>query len=181
MATLDLKTFHKSNSIELSINKLTNFDAEIAVIGCLLWDNRSYEKISDFLDEQHFSDENNKKIFKVIKRLLDQNILVTPITLKNHLENNKENELDNLSYLNQIKDSTPSTHNAYQYASLLYDLHIKRSLISIGNEIIYNSSENKNTSSNVMSPINHSQQSNGQHSQNSSDINNKVYDYKNHD
>ena len=26
------------------------FDAEIAVIGCLLWDNRTYEKIADFLD-----------------------------------------------------------------------------------------------------------------------------------
>ena len=142
MATLDLKTFHKTNSIELNIDKLTNFDAELAVIGCLLWDNRSYEKISDFLDEQHFSDENNKKIFKVIKRLLDQNILVTPITLKNHLEKNNESDLDNLSYLNQIKDSTPSTHNTFQYARLLYDLHIKRSLISIGNEMVQNTIEN---------------------------------------
>ncbi len=142
MATLDFKTFSKTNLLELNIDKLTNFDAEIAVIGCLLWDNRSYEKISDFLDEQHFSNENNKNIYKVIKRLLDQNILVTPITLKNHLENNKENELDNLSYLNQIKDSTPSTHNAYQYARLLYDLHIKRSLISIGNEMVQNTIEN---------------------------------------
>ncbi len=40
-----------------------------------------------------------------------------------------------------------------------------------------NSSENQNISSNAMSPINHSSQSNNQHSQNSSDINNKVYDY----
>ena len=46
--------------------------------------------------------------------------------------------------MNQIKDSAPSTHNAFQYANLLYDLHIKRSLISIGNEIINDAVENKN-------------------------------------
>ena len=82
MATLDLKAVSQENSIETSIDKLTNFDAEIAVIGCLLWDNRTYDKISDFLNEKHFSDENNKNIYKIIKKLLDQNILVTPNNIK---------------------------------------------------------------------------------------------------
>ena len=40
-----------------------NFEAEIALIGCILWDNRNYEKISDFLAEEHFVDENNRIIF----------------------------------------------------------------------------------------------------------------------
>lgn len=125
------------------VDNLINIDAEIAVIGCLLWDNRSYEKIADFLNEEHFVDENNKKIYGVIKKLLDQNTLVTPITLKNYLQDNNNGlDFDNFVYLNQIKDSTPSTHNTFQYASLLYDLHLKRSLISLGNEIINNSLEN---------------------------------------
>ena len=83
-AVLDNKNNNR-NLLE-SLEKFSNFDAEIAVIGCLLWDNRTYEKIADFLVEDHFTDINNKKIFAVIKRLLDQNILVTPITLKNYLE-----------------------------------------------------------------------------------------------
>ena len=145
MATLDLKTTNEENLVELTIDKLTNFEAEIAVIGCLLWDNRSYDKISDFLDEKHFSNENNKKIYKIIKKLLDKNILVTPITLKNFLEENNEDDLDNFSYLNQIKDSTPSTHNTFQYAKIIYDLYIKRSLISIGNEMIHNTIENNDS------------------------------------
>ena len=143
MAFVDLKLGEDLKSNEKDIEKLTNIDAEIAIIGCLLWDNRSYEKIADFLHEDHFADKNNRQIFKAIKKLLDQNILVTPITLKNHLQENNIQEIDNITYLNKIKDSTPSTHNAYQYASILYDLHIKRSLISIGNEIINNSIENK--------------------------------------
>ena len=128
---------------ELNLNeKFENFEAEIAVIGCLLWDNKSYEKIADFLTEEHFSDLNNKNIFKTIKKLLDKNILVTPITLKNYLNDKDQEEFDNFKYLTQIKDSAPSTQNTYQYAKLLYDLHIKKSLIIIANEIIQDTIDN---------------------------------------
>ena len=129
------------------LDQFENFDAEIAIIGCLLWDNRSYEKIADFLTEDHFTDPNNKIIFSTIKKLLDKNILVSPITLKNYLNdntNNGVNDFDNFKYLNQIKDSAPSTQNAFQYAKLLYDLHIKRSLIGIGQNIVQDTISNEN-------------------------------------
>ena len=143
MVSSDLKLNNTNTSFEKNFDKLTNFEAEIAVIGCLLWDNKSYEKIADFLNEEHFADHHNKKIFKTIKKLLDQNILVTPITLKNYLEENSEKNFNNFSYLNQIKDSAPSTQNAFHYASLLYDLHLKRSLVSIGNEMIQSVFDNE--------------------------------------
>ena len=138
-----LREIKQTNTDSKNLEKFQNIDAEIAIIGCLLWDNRSYEKISDFLNEEHFSDENNKEIYKIIKKLLNQNALVTPVTLKNHLQENDLKGINYLTYLNQIKDSAPSTHNAFQYARLLYDLHIKRSLISIGNEMVQNTIENK--------------------------------------
>ena len=142
MALSNLQSDQNKENQEIS-EKFQNFDAEIAVIGCLLWDNKSYEKIADFLIEDHFIDLNNKNIFKTIKRLLDKNILVTPITLKNYLEENDKDSFDNYTYLNQIKDAAPSTQNAYQYARLLYDLHIKRSLIGIGKNIIQDTISNE--------------------------------------
>ena len=142
MSLSNLQSVQNKKNQEIS-EKFQNFDAEIAVIGCLLWDNKSYEKIADFLIEDHFIDLNNKNIFKTIKRLLDKNILVTPITLKNYLEENDKDSFDNYTYLNQIKDSAPSTQNAYQYARLLYDLHIKRSLIGIGKNIIQDTISNE--------------------------------------
>ena len=142
MVLNNLKKF--SDNDKVLLEKFENFDAEIAIIGCLLWDNRSYEKIADFLTEDHFSDLKNKTIFSTIKKLLDKNILVTPITLKNYLDDQNEESLDNYTYLNQIKDSAPSTQNAYQYARLLYDLHIKRNLIGIGNTIIQDTVTNDN-------------------------------------
>ena len=142
MPLSNLQSVRNKENQEIS-EKFQNFDAEIAVIGCLLWDNKSYEKIADFLIEDHFIDLNNKNIFKTIKRLLDKNILVTPITLKNYLEENNKDSFDNYTYLNQIKDSAPSTQNSYQYAKLLYDLHIKRSLIGIGKNIIQDTISNE--------------------------------------
>jgi replicative DNA helicase len=143
----NLQTFPESNDKKDKeiLAKFENFDAEIAVIGCLLWDNRSYEKIADFLTEEHFTDLNNKNIFSTIKQLLDKNILVTPITLKNYLKENDKENFDSYTYLNKIKDSAPSTQNAYQYARLLYDLHIKRSLIGISNSIIQDTISNDNS------------------------------------
>ena len=46
----NIKSINEKNKEEIT-DKFLNFDAEIAVIGCLLWDNRSYEKIADFLTD----------------------------------------------------------------------------------------------------------------------------------
>ena len=70
------KVLNITKNIEDKIEKLSNIDAEVAIIGCILWDNRNYEKISDFLDESHFVDQNHQIIFKQIKDLLNKNILV---------------------------------------------------------------------------------------------------------
>ncbi|PPR45948.1 MAG: Replicative DNA helicase [Alphaproteobacteria bacterium MarineAlpha5_Bin8] len=143
MTTMPENKIKQIEEKNLISDKLSNFDAEIAIIGCILWDNKTYEKIADFLHEDHFTDINNKKIFAVIKKLLDQNILVSPITLKNYLEENEDENIDNYKYLNQIKDSAPSVENTYQFAKLIYDLHIKRSLIGIGNRIIQDTISDK--------------------------------------
>ena len=121
----------------------SNTEAELALIGCILWDNRNYEKVSDFLNENHFVDETNKIIFATIKNLLDKNILVSPITLKNYLPEDKNN-LNKVNYLNQIKDSAPSTQNTFNYAKIIYDLYVKRNLVGIAHNIIQETNSNNN-------------------------------------
>ncbi len=123
--------------------KFSNTEAELALIGCILWDNRNYEKVSDFLIEEHFVDEANKLIYSTIKSLLDKNVLVSPITLKNYLPDSNDN-LNKVNYLNQIKDSAPSTQNTYNYGKIIYDLYVKRNLIGIAHNIIQETNSNGN-------------------------------------
>tara|TARA_B100000579_G_scaffold385268_1_gene356255 strand:- start:1622 stop:3127 length:1506 start_codon:yes stop_codon:yes gene_type:complete len=134
------KVVNITSNLDNKIEKLSNIDAEIALIGCLLWDNRNYEKISDFLDESHFVDQGHQLIFKHIRELLNKNILVSPITLKNYLSEN-DFGVEITKYLNEYKDSSPSTQNTFQYAKIIYELHLKRSLIGIGQNIIHDTFE----------------------------------------
>ena len=122
-------------------HNFSNTEAEIALIGCILWDNRNYERVSDFVNENQFVDETNKVIFSTIKSLLDRNILVSPITLKNYLPEDNNN-INKVNFLNQIKDSAPSTQNAYNYGKIIYDLYVKRNLVGIARNIINETSSN---------------------------------------
>ena len=122
---MSVELLNSNNNVIINDADFSNTDAELAIIGCILWDNKNYEKVSDFLNESHFVDETNKIIFATIKKLLDKNILVSPITLKNYLPENNE-KLNKVNYLNQLKDSTPSTQNAYNYGKIIYDLYVKR-------------------------------------------------------
>ena len=126
-------------------NNFSNTDAELAIIGCILWDNKNYEKVSDFLNESHFVDEANKIIFTTIKNLLDKNIHVSPITLKNYLPVDNDN-INKVNYLNQLKDSTPSTHNTYNYGKIIYDLYVKRNLVGVAHNIIQETNSNNDQS-----------------------------------
>ena len=138
-----------SNKSSDEQNIFSNTEAELALIGCILWDNRNYEKISDFLNENHFVDETNKIIFSTIRNLLDKNVLVSPITLKNYLPEDKNN-INKVNYLNQIKDSAPSTQNTYNYARIIYDLYVKRNLVGIAHNIIQDTNTNHNLAENLI-------------------------------
>ena len=139
--SVELINSNKNNQINENI--FSNLDAELALIGCILWDNRNYEKISDFLSEDHFVDKTNKIIYSTIRKLLDKNILVSPITLKNYLPED-ENNFNKINYLNQLKDSAPSTQNTYNYGKIIYDLYVKRNLIGIAQSVIQEASSNIN-------------------------------------
>ncbi len=140
---MSFELINSNQSVTNNEDIFSNTEAELALIGCILWDNRNYEKISDFLNENHFVDETNKIIFTTIKNLLDKNILVSPITLKNYLPEDKNN-INKVNYLNQIKDSAPSTQNTYNYAKIIYDLYIKRNLVGIAHNIIQETNTNNN-------------------------------------
>ena len=139
--SVELINSNQDNSKEN--HTFSNTDAELAIIGCILWDNRNYEKISDFLNENHFVDETNRIIFKTIKNLLDKNVLVSPITLKNYLPEDLNN-FNKTNYLNQLKDSAPSTQNTYNYGKIIYDLYVKRNLVGIAHNIINETNLNNN-------------------------------------
>ena len=147
---MNVELLNSNQNTQNEENNFSNTDAELALIGCILWDNKNYEKVSDFLNENHFVNETNKVIFTTIKNLLDKNVLVSPITLKNYLPDDDDN-FNKVSYLNQLKDSSPSTQNTYNYGKIIYDLYVKRNLVGVAHNIIQEAnSNNSETAENLI-------------------------------
>ena len=77
-----------------------NIEAEQAVIGSILVSNDIYDEISPLIDAQKFFDPIHIKIYETIEKLISKGLLVNPITLKNHFENNEGlKELGGQEYL----------------------------------------------------------------------------------
>ena len=57
-------------------------EAEQALLGALLHNNLAFEKVSEFLRPEHFSDPTHGEIFKAISQLISRGHIAYPITLK---------------------------------------------------------------------------------------------------
>ena len=115
-----------------------NLEAEQALLASLLTNNKTYEKISDFLGPNHFYDNINSKIFEAISKLIENNQLADPLTLKNYFL--QKNELDLIGgdkYLIELAKNSTILSNVIEYGKVIYDLFQRREVIKISDDIIH--------------------------------------------
>ena len=114
-----------------------NLEAEQALLASLLTDNKTYEKVSDFLRRNHFYDDINSKIYEGISKLIENSQLADPLTLKNYFI--QKNELDLIggdNYLIELAKNSTVLSNVNEYGKLIYDLFQRREVIKISDNII---------------------------------------------
>src|SRR5258706_13399413 len=63
-----------------------NDEAEMALLGAILHNNRAFERVADFLQPAHFASRVHGRIFEAISRLIDRGQIADPITLKQYFE-----------------------------------------------------------------------------------------------
>ena len=121
----------------------SNIEAEQAVIGSILTSNDTYDEISNIIDPQKFFDPIHAKIFDVIEKLISKGLLANPITLKNYFENNEGlKQLGGQEYLIKITKFSTSAKQAIDYANIIHEMHVRRELIRISENVL-NDSSNK--------------------------------------
>ncbi len=114
-----------------------NQDAEQGLLGALLVDNRAYEKIGDFLRSVHFFLPAHQRIYEAVVKMIDRGQTASPVTLKNYFEKDDDlKEVGGSGYLADLAASVVSVINAQDYARAIYDLHLRRELITIGEEVV---------------------------------------------
>ncbi len=113
-----------------------SIEAEQAVIGGLLLDNRAWEKIADKLVDDDFYRFDHRLLFSAIRELESRNDPFDAVTLSQCLEkNNQLEKAGGLVYLAHLAKETPSASNIVAYANIVREKSVLRQLISVGTDI----------------------------------------------
>jgi len=113
-----------------------NLEAEQALLGCLLFDNAAFERLSDKLRGSHFYEPFHQRLYDVIEDHIRQGLLAEPTLLMGRFKQDPAFEqFGGLRYLADLVDRAPPAANAPDYARVIYDLALRRELIRIGGDI----------------------------------------------
>lgn len=119
-----------------------NLEAEQALLGAILVNNKAFEKISEYLKPFHFADSIHAKIFEVISKLIQRGHIADVITLKNYFEQEGSlNEVGGHKYLLKLADSASPLTNVEYYGQFIYDKYLRRELIATGYDIVNSAME----------------------------------------
>ena len=121
---------------EISVEVPHSIEAEQQLLGALLTNNDLFERISSIIKPEHFYDPVHARIFETASTRISKNNLASPVTLKTFLaEDEGLAELGGPTYLIRLVGSAISAFAVRDYADMIYDLAVRRELISLGNDI----------------------------------------------
>ncbi len=113
-----------------------SIQAEQSVLGGLMLDNRSWDRIADRVAEGDFYRREHQLVFGAIESLAEAGKPFDIVTLSEELE--RQGVLDEsggLAYLSVLAKDTPSAANICAYADIVREHSVTRQLIHVGNEI----------------------------------------------
>ena len=113
-----------------------NIEAEQALLGAILVNNDAYDRVSDFLKPEHFSEELHRRIFEISSQLIRAGKIASPITVKTFLGDHDLGGITIPQYLIRLVTEAVTIINAADFGRVIYDLAVRRSLIHIGEDIV---------------------------------------------
>lgn len=113
-----------------------SLEAESSVLGGLLLDNGSWDRIGDLLNDSDFYRYEHRLVFSAISALINNNRAADVITVFEHMQSQgKADEVGGLAYLNSLAQYVPSSANIRRYAEIVRERSILRKLVSVSDEI----------------------------------------------
>lgn len=112
-------------------------EIEQSLLGALLLQNGAYGTVADFLRPEHFANAVHSRIFEAIGKLIERGDPANPATLRNLFDQDGAlADIGGALYLARLVESAVTVMNAPFYARTILDLHLRRELIAIGQEMI---------------------------------------------
>lgn len=114
-----------------------NLEAEMAVLGSMMLEEKATSIVIELLNEDYFYKDSHRKIFQSICNLYSSNKAIDLVTVNDELK--RTGVLDSIggtSFLTELVNSVPSAANVVHYARLVKEKSILRSLINNANQIV---------------------------------------------
>lgn len=116
-----------------------NIEAEAALLGALMIDNRLVEDVQLKLGSQHFVEPLHGRVYDAILMLIDRRMVATPVTLKPLFDADPEMmAIGGTSYLATLTEQSAALIAARDFAQQIYDLALLREMIRVGREMATN-------------------------------------------
>ena len=114
-----------------------NIDAEQALLGALLMDNDVYDRVSDFLEPEHFFVPVHGRLFEAARTLIVRGQVASAVTLKAYFASDEAlAEIGRDDYLERLVSSAVSLVHSGDYGKVIADLSLRRELIRLGEEVV---------------------------------------------
>src|SRR3954467_8231165 len=114
-----------------------NVEAEAALLGALMIDNRLVEDVQLKLRPHHFFEPLHARIYEAVLRMTDANRVANPVTLRPLFESDESiKEVGGVQYLAQLTGSGAAIIGARDFAEQIYDLALLRALVGVGREMV---------------------------------------------
>lgn len=113
-----------------------NLDAERSVLGSLLLNPDSWDKIVDLLSERDFYRAEHQLIFRHISRIIQNGGQLDAITLAESIQGTgKLEKVGGLPYLGSLQQDTPSAANIVSYSKIVNSTRLERDFMAASMEI----------------------------------------------
>jgi len=137
---------------EIKIEKpnLFNVEAEQIVLGTVLLNNEYLGKITEILKTEYFYEPSHQKIYEHILHTTQRaNIVADSVTLKYFFDNDETlKSIGGSNYLSILLNAGAGIVDIVDYAKIIHDLAVKRSLVFIGEEVVTTAYKENITSAN---------------------------------
>ncbi len=114
-----------------------NLEAEQAVLGAILSDNKNMEKVSEFLKPSHFVHAVHSRIYEACESYINQGRIADIVTLKPlFLHDDALKDVGGVEYLAKLVSAASTIINVVDYAREILDCYTRRQLISLGTDVV---------------------------------------------
>lgn len=108
----------------------SNLEAEQALLGGLLANNKPYARISTYLRPEHFADPIHGEIYRRICERIDAGGIADAVLIRSDLENTTIlDEVGGVVYLGQLLSAMVGVINVPEYARLILECYLRRQII----------------------------------------------------